>query len=150
MLEKIITILCIFGCIYILFFKKNKSDGGAVNLPESWKLRAVLFSFVVGIYFGFSGAGGGTLTSLILYTFFGINLKYTMGTRKFIHLPIHLVSAGTYYFLGLIHWPIFLTMFVACLTAGWMGSTIAIKMPEHILRRVFFSIIMLLAVWVLI
>lgn len=125
-------------------------NSGAINLPESWKFRAIFSSIVVGLYFGFSGAGAGTLSSLILYGLFGLSLRYTLGTRKFIHLPIHFISTASYYFLGLINWPIFFSMFCANLIAGYLGSTIAIKVPERILQPIFFSVILILAIWILV
>jgi|GEM_PF-1349316 len=150
LVEKLIAVFCISGSAYILLFKGKMNNGDGIDLPEKWKIRSIFLSLVVGVYFGFSGAGVGILTSLILYGIFGLSLRNTLGTRKFIHLPIHIISAISYYFLGLINWPIFLSMFSGCLVAGWIGSTIAIKVSERVLKPIFFSVILLLSVWILI
>ncbi|MGB1540514.1 MAG: sulfite exporter TauE/SafE family protein, partial [Rickettsiales bacterium] len=83
MVEKLIAVFCIAGSIYVLFFKQEMRATETVNLPESWKIKAVFASLVLGTYFGFSGAGAGILSSLMLYGIFGLSLKYTLGTRKF-------------------------------------------------------------------
>lgn len=141
--EKFILILCVAGACSLFFIKKDKQNTEQ-HLTKYWKVKSLLGGFLVGAYFGFSGAGAGTLTSLVLMSLFGLSMRHTLGTRKFIHLPIHLVSTAAYYYAGLIIWPVFLSMFAGCLVAGWVGSHIALKVPERILRPLFLSVIVIL------
>ena len=148
LVEKLILAFCMGGAAWMVFNPKilNTNDK---NLPENWKIKSVFFSLIIGMYFGFSGAGAGTLSTLILVGPLGLSLKQALGTRKVIHIPIHLISMASYYALGLIKWELFSVMFTACLIAGWTGSHIAIKTPDRVLRPLFFSVVFLLAGWVL-
>ena len=142
--EKLIISFCLVGAAWMLFDSKRYREKSQ-SLPARWKMQSVFFSLIVGIYFGFSGAGAGTLSTLILVGPLRLSLKHALGTRKFIHIPIHLISMATYYTLGLIHWELFFSMFAGCIIAGWLGSHIAIKTPDRILRPLFFTIIIFIA-----
>jgi len=96
------------------------------------------------------GAGAGMFSVLVLHALFGLNLRYSMGTRSLVHLPIYITSFISYSYLGLVNWVVLVPMLLGTLIAGWAGSTIALKLPEKILRPLFFSVILLLSLSILI
>ncbi len=147
--ERLIAVICVLGSAYVLLSKKKSRDGDKADIAKNWRFRAIIFGFGLGVYTGFSGAGAGILTSLVLYGVFGLSLRHSIGTRAFIHLPSHIISFATYYFLGLINLPVVVSMFSGCFIAGWLGSTIVIKIPERILKPIFFAVILMLSVWIL-
>lgn len=149
-IEKSILLLCVLGSLYIIISKSKKSTSTEHKFPKHWKLIAIIYGLAVGVYSGFSGAGAWAFSAIILFNTFGINMHKMLGTRKFIHLPAHFVSFVMYCFLDIINWPLFSTMFAGCLIAGWLGSHIALKIPEEKLRPVFFTIIILTTGYVLI
>ncbi len=148
--EKLIAVFCISGSAYILFFRKKFLNRKGGNLPKKWRPLSIVLGFIYGIYNGFSGAGGGILGGLMLYTMLHLNLHKTMGTQKLINIPMMLIGAASYFWLGLIYWPILVTMFSANMIAGTIGSHIAVRVSERVLQPIFFSVVLFMAVWILI
>ena len=147
-IEKSLGFFALFGLIYMLFLKKEQGVKEQV-LPRKWHYLSIPFSFIVGVYFGFSSAGTGILTSFLLVSFFGLTFIQSLAARKVIHFIPMLVAALSYMYLDLLYLDLWLVMFSAGFLAGLTGSFLSLKIGNERLKWIFMSVVAILALWLL-
>ena len=135
-IENFIAIMAIITLTYVLIGNK-KLGTDKQELPNNYLITLPIYGVALGTYIAFSGAGAGTFSSLILTAFFGTTFLESIALRKAVHLFPKFISFAGYIYLGLIHWPIMLNMFVACLIGGALGSRVSIIIGDKWLKPVF-------------
>ena len=148
-IENFIAVVSCLGAGYLLIRRKSKEGLEEAPLPQNWSLYAVIYGFFIGAYIGFSGAGGGIVTGLVLVSFFGLTMTQSIATKRIIHALPFITSAFGYLAMGWLQWDLFLTVFSACLCAGWVGSHITLRLNEKVLKVIFLSAAILMALIIL-
>ena len=115
-------------------FKRKKKTG---RLPENWKAISLVLGFVLGFYDTFIGAGASTYFMMLLVGVFGLSMKKAMVLRNYLLVISMLVSTANYAAYGYMRWEIFLPMVIACGIAGYIGTHIAVRLPEKLLKKIF-------------
>lgn len=144
-IERFIAVVSCAGAAYLLI--RHKSDDGLVEkeMPRLWAHYAVIYGFFIGAYIGFSGAGGGIVTGLVLLSLFGLTVTQSIATKRIIHAVPFVTSAIGYYYMGWLQPALFFTIFMACLCAGWVGGHITLRLNEKVLKFIFLSAAVLMA-----
>ncbi len=98
-----------------------------------------------GIVSGALGVGGGIVVVPVLVFFLGLTQHQAQGTSLFFMLPpIGILAAINYYKSGYVNVKFALFLVIAFFIGSYIGSVIAVGMPEKIVKRIF-GVVMLLA-----
>jgi len=100
-----------------------------------------------GILSGLVGLGGGLIIIPALVMALGMSQKAAQGTSVAIMLPpIGILAAWNYYKAGLVDIKYAMIIAVAFILGGWLGSKVAIALPELIVRRIFAGLMIITAI----
>ena len=110
-------------------------------LPDDAALTAagptpvlLAWQFLVGIYGGYFGAGVGILMLAALGFMGFVNLHRMNGLKNWGGFCMNIVAAATFAASGIVEWPVALTMTVAAMAGGYLGSRGAQRVPQHYVR----------------
>jgi uncharacterized membrane protein YfcA len=131
-----VTLYCLGACLFLLF-KKNHSTREPIQNIILRRITAVIFSFIISAYIGFSGAGAAFITGTALVLTHKISMKEMVALRHIIHILPSSIASLTFIWMGWIDLYLGLTLFSACLLAGYLGSHMVIKLPENVIRILF-------------
>jgi uncharacterized membrane protein YfcA len=94
----------------------------------------LLFQFAVAVYGGYFGAGIGILM-LAALGFMGFSNVHRMnGLKNWGGLCINVTAATTFAILGLVNWPVAITMAVGATAGGYAGSRLAQRVSQQAVR----------------
>jgi uncharacterized membrane protein YfcA len=97
-----------------------------------------LIGLMAGILSGLVGVGGGIIVVPALVFFLGFTQKEAQGTSLgLLLLPIGILAVLNYYNKGLIDVRVVLVMAVTFLLGGYLGSKIALAIPEETVKKIF-------------
>jgi hypothetical protein len=98
----------------------------------------VLIGLTAGILGGMIGLGGGLIMIPALVIFLGFSQKAAQGTSVAVMLPpIGILAAWNYYKAGYVNMKYALIIAFAFILGGWLGSKLAIALPDVIVKRIF-------------
>jgi uncharacterized membrane protein YfcA len=107
----------------------------------------VLIGLVAGTLSGLIGIGGAIIIIPSLILFLGMNQYDAQGTSlATMLLPIGLLAALNYYKEGALNIKYAVIIAVAFFVGGWLGSKIALDIPQTVLRKVFAITLLVIAV----
>jgi uncharacterized protein len=89
---------------------------------------------VIGIYGGYFGAGVGILMLAALGFMGFTNLHRMNGLKNWGGFCMNLVAAVIFSISGIVQWPVALTMGVAAVIGGYIGSRAAQRVPQEYVR----------------
>lgn len=102
------------------------------------KLRytlAICLMLIISIYGGFFGAGIGILMLAMLQCMGMQNIHEMNALKTLLGITIHGTAVFTFLFSDVIAWPQASIMCVGALIGGYSMAKIALKIPQHIIRR---------------
>lgn len=132
----VVSIYCLVACTWLLF-ATGKQRLNPIKSIWIRRILTLIAGFVIGAYIGFSGAGTAFLTGTILVLISDHDLKNMTAMRHAIHCLPSVVASISYIMMGWIDLTLGLTMLVACLSAGYIGSHLVIKLPEKTIKLIF-------------
>lgn len=139
LLQNIVAFNAIAGGFILLRFSQDKMAPEEDRpLPRHWRIYALAAGLLVGLYFGYAGAGAGVLISIILLGVFKLGLRHSIGLKNIINLVPSVTAAISYLWLGLFSPTLFATMLGASLIGGYIGSRFIVKIGDKKLRKLFF------------
>ena len=107
----------------------------------------IIIGLAAGVLGGMVGIGGGLLMIPALVIFLGFSQKAAQGTSVAVMLPpIGILAAWNYYKAGYVNMKYALIIAFAFILGGWLGSKIAIALPETIVKRFFAALLVVTAV----
>jgi uncharacterized membrane protein YfcA len=107
----------------------------------------VLIGLVAGTLSGLIGIGGAIIIIPALVLFLGMNQYGAQGTSlATMLLPIGLLAAINYYKEGALNIKYAAVIAVAFFVGGYLGSKVALDIPETILRKVFAATLLVIAI----
>ncbi|MAI07796.1 MAG: hypothetical protein CMF61_02445 [Magnetococcales bacterium] len=136
LIKWVVSIYCLCACTFLLS-QKNKPDVTPIQNIYARRTTSVFASFLVGTYIGFSGAGAAFLTGTALILTHKVNSKEMTAMRHVLHFFPAFSAAVSFYFLGWLNLALGLTLFSACLMAGYIGSHMVIKFKEETVKKLF-------------
>lgn len=152
--EMLYVAFILFMLLVSLQMATSRVAAHRVGLPGPRGLTS--FSTGVGIISALMGVGGGSMNVPFL-SFFGVPIKRSIATAAAIGLPLA-VSATIGYVIGglneagrpplsigYVNLPVFGGVVVASLLFAPLGATLAHKLPDQLLRRLFALFLFVLA-----
>jgi uncharacterized membrane protein YfcA len=98
-----------------------------------------------GMLSGLVGVGGGIIIVPALVFFLGFSQQAAQGTSLgLLLLPVGIFAVANYYKQGFIDWKVIIIMCITFVIGGWLGSKLALSMPERTVKRIF-AVIMIIA-----
>ncbi|MGB4100888.1 MAG: sulfite exporter TauE/SafE family protein [Alphaproteobacteria bacterium] len=149
LLRDMVVINALAGGLLLAIFSFDKVPSEDSPLPRWWRGYALFFGFLVGIYFGFGGAGAGVLASAILIGVMNRGLRHTIGLKNIICFVPGLTACASYMAQQLIAPTLFLTMLAASVSGGYIGSRLIVGVSEQTLKKIFLACIAIVAVLML-
>lgn len=143
--EKLIAMIACAGAAYLLLRRKSDQGLKERSLPPRWKILAAVYGFLIGVYIGFSGAGGGVVSGLILISVFGMTVTQSIATKRLIHAVPLVTAAIGYWYMGWLQPVLFGVVFAGCLGGGWLGSHLTLRLNEKVLKFIFLTAAVLMA-----
>lgn len=114
--------------------------------PSRNRIRAgYLVYFLIQIYGGFLGAGGGILGLYAMMYFFGLPIVIASGTGSPPWFAMSFATSIVYGYAGLIDWAAATALFLGMSAGGQLGATLAVRQGNRWLRNVFATVVVLSA-----
>ena len=111
-------------------------------------LTLVLIGILAGLFSGFMGVGGGVVMIPLMVLLLGFSQHQAQGmSLAVLAVPVTLLAAYNYHRSGhFIDWRFALTIAVCFVIGGYLGSKLAVKIDQTMLRRIFALVLLVAAV----
>ena len=110
-------------------------------------LILALIGIAAGTLAGLVGVGGGVIIIPALVYFLGFTQKEAQGTSLgILLLPVGILAVINYYKQGFIDIKVVLIISLAFIVGGFFGSKLALSISQDTLRKVFGTLLLILAV----
>jgi len=107
----------------------------------------ILIGLMTGVLGGMFGVGGAVIMIPALVYFLAMDQHTAQGTSVAVMLPpIGLFAAYNYYKAGAVNIWYALIIAAAFMIGGYLGSKIALQLPENLMRKLFAVLMILLAI----
>jgi uncharacterized protein len=107
-------------------------------------LILILIGLSAGIVSGLMGVGGAIIIVPALVLFFGLTQHQAQGTSlAVLILPVGILAFWNYYRQGYVNFKIALVIVLAFVVGGYLGSALALRIPERFLKIAFGVLIIL-------
>jgi len=101
---------------------------------------------VTGFMAGMLGIGGAIIMTPALVFIMGLSQANAQGTSLAVMLPpIGIIAAYNYYKAGFVNIKFALILAVCFLVGSYFGSKIAVNIPQHMLKKIFGLLLLLVA-----
>lgn len=108
----------------------------------------IAIGILAGIFSGFMGVGGGVVMIPLMILFLGYNQHEAQGlSLAVLAVPVTFLAAYTYHKSGHpIDWKFALIIAICFVLGGWLGSKIALRLDQTILKKIFAIVLVIAAV----
>jgi len=101
-------------------------------------LLLILVGFAAGTLSGLVGVGGGIIIVPALVFFLGFSQAQAQGTSLgLLLLPVGILAVINYYNKGFIDMKVIGIMCAAFVLGGWLGSKLALSLPQVTVKKIF-------------
>lgn len=114
-------------------FRRRTDDGRNVYRP----VPVMGVGFVAGVASGFFGIGGGTVMVPAITLLLGADILTAVATSLFVMGPSALIGSGQHFLQGNLQWELALPLAVGIILGAQLGSHVATRVPQLLLRRLF-------------
>lgn len=104
---------------------------------------------IIGFYDGFFGPGTGTFLIFGFYLFLGLHLIQASAIAKVFNLASNISSFTTFALAGKVIYTLGLPIAFANMLGGYLGSHLAIRRGQRLIRWLLFAVFFLLFVTVI-
>ena len=140
----LIIILPLIALFLIFNGKFGEQDHVSEFSGKKVIFLSIFFSLIIGIYDGFFGPGTGTFLILAYTGFIGFDLVTASGNAKVVNFSSNLAAFITFALSSKIIWAIGLPAALFGIAGNWIGSGIALKGGQKVLRPLLFATLGLL------
>ncbi len=110
-------------------------------------IMLLIVGLAAGTMAGLVGVGGGVIIIPALVYFLGFSQKEAQGTSLgILLLPVGILAALNYYKQGFIDVKVVLIISLAFIIGGFFGSKLALSISQETLRKVFGTLLLVLAI----
>ena len=107
----------------------------------------LLLGLVAGLLSSTVGIGGGVIIVPALVILFAMSQKMAQGTSLAMLLPpIGILAVVNYWKAGFVDFKIAAILCIAFIAGSYLGSIVALKLPDIVLKKIFGGFLMILAV----
>jgi uncharacterized membrane protein YfcA len=111
--------------------KFRQMDAGTIT-------ALILVGIAAGTLSGLVGVGGGIIIVPALIFFLGFSQLEAQGTSLgLLLLPAGILAVINYYNKGFIDFRVVGIMCVAFVLGGWLGSRLALSLPQELVKKIF-------------
>jgi uncharacterized protein len=108
------------------------------NMTTELVITLLLIGLAAGILSGLVGVGGGLIIVPALIFFLGYSQHQAQGTSLvLLLLPVGILAVMNYYNKGQIDVKVVAVMSIAFVLGGWLGSKLALRLPEDTVKKIF-------------
>jgi uncharacterized membrane protein YfcA len=101
-------------------------------------LILVIIGLMAGVFGGLFGVGGAIIMIPALVYFLGVDQHTAQGTSLAVMLPpIGLFAAYNYYKDGQVNIWYAVIIAITFMIGGYFGSELALRLPEHLMKKIF-------------
>ena len=109
-------------------------------------LILLLIGLAAGMLSGLIGVGGGVLIIPGLVYFLGYSQKMAQGTSLgILLLPVGILAVLQYHKSGYVDIKAVMLVAAGFLLGGWLGSKVALSLPQETLKKVFAIILLIIS-----
>lgn len=109
-------------------------------------LLLAVIGIAAGILSGLIGIGGGIIIVPALVFVLGFSQQQAQGTSLgLLLLPVGILAVMNYYRQGFIDVKVVGIMSVTFILGGWLGSKLALSLPQEAIKKIFAIIMMVIA-----
>ena len=132
----------------LMSVKKHRSESATTTGPPERKrlIAAHILMTVAGFYGGFIQAGVGFILMAILHRVLGLDLVRVNMHKVFIVGVYTIFALAVFAVRGNVAWIPGISLAVGNATGGWVGSHIAVKKGERLIRIIFNAALIVLAI----
>jgi len=132
----------------LMSVKKNRPGGATTTGPLERKrlIAAHILMAVAGFYGGFIQAGVGFILMAILHRVLGLDLVRVNMHKVFIVGVYTIFALAVFAVRGNVAWIPGISLAAGNAAGGWIGSHIAVKKGERLIRIIFNTALMILAI----
>ena len=111
-------------------------------------LQLIASLILAGIFSGFMGVGGGVVMIPLMILFLGYNQHEAQGlSLAVLAVPVTFLAAYTYHKSGHpIDWKFALIIALCFVIGGWLGSKLALRLDQSMLKKIFAVVLVIAAV----
>lgn len=108
----------------------------------------ILIGLLAGLFSGFMGVGGGVVMIPLMILLLGFTQHQAQGmSLAVLAVPVTFIAAYNYHKAGhFIDWRYALIIALCFVVGGFLGSKLAIKLDQVLLRKIFAVVLLLAAV----
>lgn len=111
--------------------KFKQMDAGTIT-------ALILVGIAAGTLSGLVGVGGGIIIVPALIFFLGFSQMEAQGTSLgLLLLPAGILAVINYYNKGFIDFRVVGIMCIAFVLGGWLGSRLALSLPQEVVKKIF-------------
>ena len=136
--QKLISISICISLLLLLFRKSKAKRTGHVS-DERVSLLARFLAGLVGLFGALFGIKGAFLR--YWYVSRGLSFLEATATNKATSAVAKIISVATFSAVGLVDWPVAITMFVAGGLGSWAGASLGIKLGSKWVERIFVAVV---------
>lgn len=146
--EAIKLIVSIAMIVVVIFTFLERRSGAERPEGVSHKAAALTFilTFLLGVYGGLYSGGYVTILTPTLVAFYGMTYSESVANTKFINVFSSLVATVVFMWQGLVDYKLGLILGVTMFLGAYAGAHYATKLNEIWIRRIFLTVVLLLAV----
>ena len=115
-------------------------------MSTSMLLILIVIGIITGVMAGMLGIGGAVIMIPALVYLLGISQQTAQGTSLAVMLPpIGIIAAWNYYKAGQVNLKFALILAAFFLVGSYFGSKLALNLPQHLLKKIFGVLLLLVA-----
>ena len=142
--QKIISVLMLVFVVLSVYRDRRSASGKAAGTPGP--VATFVLFFCVGIYGGFIQAGVGLFLIGSIRFATGLDLVRTNSVKVFIIASYTVVAIIVFALNGKIDWQVAAVVAVAQGLGGYVGTRIAIRGGEKLIKKLIFAALVIMAV----
>jgi uncharacterized membrane protein YfcA len=117
-----------------------------MKMSTSMLLILIVIGIITGVMAGMLGIGGAVIMIPALVYLLGISQQTAQGTSLAVMLPpIGIIAAYNYYKAGQVNLKFALILAAFFLVGSYFGSKLALNLPQHLLKKIFGVLLLLVA-----
>ena len=106
--------------------------------------RALSIGFFIGVYDGFFGPGTGTFLAIAFSAFLSMDLLQASANARLTNLASNVGSLVVFLWNGQVRFPLALYAAASGIAGNWLGSSLAIKKGERVIKPLMTGVLILL------
>jgi uncharacterized membrane protein YfcA len=144
-LRLIILVLVFATAIYTIAKKDFGSENKFTELTKKNITQGCLFAFFLGFYDGFFGPGTGSFLIFLFIKIYGFDFTVAAGNSKVLNFVSNFASLVMFAVNGKIYYMLGIPIGLAMIAGARLGSKIAIKNGAKVIKPIFVTIALVLA-----